>query len=170
VPIALGTDGVLCNDSLSLFTVMKTAALLHAGRARTQATDLLAAATVGGARACGLDDVGTLTPGGRGDVLVLDAAVSADPVGRVVYGEEARPPRHVIAGGRVVVRDGRLRTLDEAAIVAEAREAARGLLARNRDRFARAAAVAPAMLRLAARAEEVWASTRSGTDRSGSFN
>ncbi len=170
VPIALGTDGVLCNDSLSMFSVMKTAGLLHAGQPGTDAIDLLRAATQQGARACGVDGIGALTPGARADFVVLAPAVSRDPLDRAVYGEESRPPRVVVVDGQVVVRDGRLTRVDEDGLIAEAREAAEALVRRNASRFEHAGAMAAPMLRLVGRAKEVLASTRSGKGHSGSFN
>jgi len=167
VPLALGTDGALCNDSLSMFGVMKMTALIHTPLGPS-VDEVLRAAVHGGARACGLSDVGVLAPGYRADLIVLDPAVHHDAPGRAVYGEEWRPVHAVVAGGRVVVRSGTVTTVDEAAILAEARESSANLLARNASRFQLAEQAAPYLQRLAARAKEVYASTRSGMGPSGS--
>ncbi len=168
VPLALGTDGVLCNDSLSMFTVMKVAGLIHAGGAGPGAEDLLRAAVQGGAAACGLAGGTGIEPGNRADLIVLDPAIHHDPAGQAVYAEEWRPVQTVIVDGNVVVRRGRLTTVDEAALLDEAREASTRLVTRNASHYRFAEQIAPHMQRLVMRAKEVYASTRSGMRHSGS--
>lgn len=170
VPLALGTDGVLCNDSLSLFTLMKVAALIHNEDARPAPLAMLRAAVQGGAAVCGCADDVSLTPGAQADLVVVGPALLHDPVAGAVYAAEGLPVQAVIAGGRVVVRDGRLMTVDEQAILEEAREAAAALIARNASRFEYARAVAPAMEHMVNRAKEVYVSTHSGAVRSCSSN
>ena len=68
-------------------------------------------ATVDGARAIGLDDVGTLEPGMPGDVIVLRADAPNihpvnDPIGAVVWGMDTSNVAWVLVGGEVVKRDG----------------------------------------------------------------
>ncbi len=166
VPLALGTDGVLCNDSLSMFTVMKVAGLVHTGGA--EAETLLRAAVHGGAAACGFAGGRGIEPGNRADLIVLDPAIHHDPVGRVVYAEEWRPVQTVIVEGNMVVRGGRPTAVDEAALLEEAREASARLVARNASHYRFAEQIAPHMQRLVMRATEVYASTPSGTHRSAS--
>ncbi len=83
VNVALGSDGISSNDSARLFDVMKTAGIIH-----TLATDdydewptaseILWAATRGGARAVGLEDqIGSLEPGKKADLVALDLCSSA---------------------------------------------------------------------------------------------
>jgi cytosine/adenosine deaminase-related metal-dependent hydrolase len=72
--------------------------------------DALRLATEGGARCLGSDDVGRLEPGYRADLVVWpgdDLADVLDPLAGLVLGPE-RHARHVLVGGRHVVRDGRL--------------------------------------------------------------
>jgi 5-methylthioadenosine/S-adenosylhomocysteine deaminase len=83
-------------------------------------------ATLGGARALGMEDqLGSLEPGKRADLAVigLDAArlhPLYDPVSHVVYAAKGADVRHVVVEGRVVMRDRKVLTLDEAAVLAEA--------------------------------------------------
>jgi 5-methylthioadenosine/S-adenosylhomocysteine deaminase len=170
VPIALGTDGVLCNDSLSMFSVMKVAGLIHTEEPRPQPREILRAATAGGAAVCGFSDIASLEPGKRADLIVLGPSLSHDPYNRAVYEEEWRPVETVIVGGRIVVRDGRVVTFDEEAILEEAREASAALIRRNAAKYRFAEVVSDAMRRLVVRAREVYASTRSGMSHSGSSN
>ncbi len=168
VHVALGTDGVLCNDSLSLFTVMKVAGLVHAGERGPDAGTILRAGTQHGAVTSGLSGIGVLAPGSRADVIIVESPRADDPLAHAVYGAEWNSPRTVIVDGRVLVRDGRVTTVDEEAIAAEAQEASRHLVTRNAARFQFAREMAPHARRMVARAKEVYASTRSGRSPSGS--
>jgi cytosine/adenosine deaminase-related metal-dependent hydrolase len=91
------------------------------------AADLLELATIGGARALGLDaDIGSIEPGKLADLAVLDLrrahAVGADDVyTTLVYAARAADVRLVTIGGKIVVEDGRLTAFDEAEAVADAR-------------------------------------------------
>lgn len=115
VPVGLGGDGGLLNESLDMFAVMKLAALLHTldgppARWPT-AGAVLELCQAGGARAMGLSP-GGLEPGQRADVVLLDSARMAcgseeEALNGLVYGDAARAVRTVIVEGRVVVEDGR---------------------------------------------------------------
>ena len=91
------------------------------------ARDVLAMATSGGGAGLGRADLGILTPGSAGDFCVWDVsgvadAGVADPVAGLLWAHPGRRPRHVVVAGRVVVRDYRLITADEAALTAALRE------------------------------------------------
>ena len=93
-------------------------------------------ATRAGARALGLDaDIGSIEPGKRADLIVIDSeqphlVPGPDPYSTIVYAARATDVRATIVDGEVLVRDGRLVRTDAAAITAEARAAARELTAR----------------------------------------
>ncbi|HSJ26614.1 MAG TPA: amidohydrolase family protein [Acidimicrobiia bacterium] len=97
-------------------------------------------ATSDGARVAGLGSAtGSLEPGRQADVLVLhtdrpNIHPINDPIGAVVWGMDTSNVSSVIAGGRVLVRDGELQT-DTAAIRQRALEA--------RRRVTEAAGIAP---------------------------
>src|SRR6185295_18115947 len=66
VNVALGADGAPCCNNLDIFTEMRLAALIHkprSGPTAMSAAQVLKMASVNGARALGLDDVGSLEPG-----------------------------------------------------------------------------------------------------------
>lgn len=139
--VGLGADGAACNDRLDPWTEMRLASLLS--RVRTNrpdallADDVLAMATRDGARVLGLEhEIGTLEVGKRADVIVVRMNRPhalpdvADPVGRLVYACTAADVRHVVIDGRVIVEEGRLRTIDVSRIEEEARRALVALLAR----------------------------------------
>lgn len=76
VNVGLGTDGPASNDNLDLWEEMKLAPLLARGTSRDagaiDAATAISLATVGGARAIGLDDVGELRTGFRADIVRID--------------------------------------------------------------------------------------------------
>jgi 5-methylthioadenosine/S-adenosylhomocysteine deaminase len=109
---------------------MLTAALLakHASEDPTAAPapKVLEMATLGGARALGMEDrLGSLEPGKRADLVVVDVGAARmhpmfDAVSHLVYATKGSDVRHSVIEGRVVMRDRKLTTLDEARVLAEA--------------------------------------------------
>jgi 5-methylthioadenosine/S-adenosylhomocysteine deaminase len=119
VNLGIGTDTFPYNFAEEL----RTAAILArvaAGQAHAVTTaDIFTAATVGGARALGRDDLGRITPGTKADFVMVDIAHPAmqplyDPVRSLVYAAGERAIRHVFVGGQQVVRDGKALALDYA--------------------------------------------------------
>jgi 5-methylthioadenosine/S-adenosylhomocysteine deaminase len=80
-------------------------------------------ATLGGARALGRTDIGGLAPGMQADVVLIDIRDPAmrpvrDPLRSMIYSAGSRVVRHVFVGGRQVVRDREVLTMDlEAALI-----------------------------------------------------
>jgi 5-methylthioadenosine/S-adenosylhomocysteine deaminase len=115
--VGLGTDGVSSAPSLDLFEEMRAA--LYAARSRLERPDALSAretlelATLGSARALGLDDeVGSLTPGKKADLVVVSLDGSPflpweDPVAAVVLGgAPTRVCRTIVDGATRYLRGG----------------------------------------------------------------
>jgi cytosine/adenosine deaminase-related metal-dependent hydrolase len=130
VNVALGTDEIDCNDSGRLFDVMKMAGVLHNVADYDYdlwptAAEVLRAATLGGARSvCLQDEIGSLEVGKKADIVLLDLDASPfvplnDPCVHLVYSENGSSVRDVLVDGEVVVRDGKLTRIDEAAVMAE---------------------------------------------------
>jgi 5-methylthioadenosine/S-adenosylhomocysteine deaminase len=127
--LGLGTDGAASNNDLDMFEEMLTAALLakHASGDPTvaPAPAVLEMATLGGARALGMEDrIGSLQPGKHADLVVVGLDEPRmhplyDPVSHLVYVAKGADVRHVVVEGRVIMRDRRVLTLDEKAVVAE---------------------------------------------------
>jgi cytosine/adenosine deaminase-related metal-dependent hydrolase len=92
------------------------------------AADAFRMATVGGVKAAGLEgQVGEIRPGMLADLVLLDLGASYyRPRNRlleqVVYCEVGSSVRTVLVGGRVVVEEGRVTTIDEEALLQEADE------------------------------------------------
>jgi cytosine/adenosine deaminase-related metal-dependent hydrolase len=135
VPVGLGVDGSASNDAGHMLGEARMAMLLARvghGPAALTAREALEIATLGGARVLGRPDIGALAPGMAADLVAFDvhgldqAGAGEDPVAALVFCTPGRVALSVI-GGRVVVRDGRLLTLDERAHAARHRAAARAL-------------------------------------------
>jgi 5-methylthioadenosine/S-adenosylhomocysteine deaminase len=132
VTVGLGTDGPASNNNLDLFEEMDTAAKVHK-LVRTDPTVLPAKevfrmATRGGAKALGLEAlVGSLEVGKRADVVLIDVNVPEltpmyDVYSHLVYAIKGAHVKTVVVDGRVVLRDRKMTTLDENAVMAKARE------------------------------------------------
>jgi 5-methylthioadenosine/S-adenosylhomocysteine deaminase len=137
--VSLGADGAACNNHLDMFGEMRLAAALQAmrrGPGALPARTALWMATRNGARALGLDaDVGSIEPGRKADLVVIDAlaphiAPAPDPFSAIVYAARATDVRLTMVDGTIVVRDGVPVALDAAEIGATARDEARRLAAR----------------------------------------
>jgi 5-methylthioadenosine/S-adenosylhomocysteine deaminase len=140
VNVALGTDGAASNHSQDLFDTMKAASLLqkvhHQDAGAIKPYEVLRMATVGGAKALGLDSVcGTLEAGKSADLLLLDLnTLHNQPVNaifsQIVHCAKASDVRTVVVNGEILMRDRHLTRLDEGQLLARAVEANRDLLAR----------------------------------------
>ena len=122
VNVGLGTDGAASNNRLDLFEEMRTAALVAKGVSGNPtvipAEDVLAMATLGGARALGLDaHIGSIEPGKWADLTAVNLAALElspcyHPVSHLVYAAGRHDVSHVWVAGRPLLEDGRLTTLD----------------------------------------------------------
>jgi 5-methylthioadenosine/S-adenosylhomocysteine deaminase len=143
VPVSFGTDTVSVN-AVDFFSQMRVAYTLQRGAIQSapevrpvSTRDVLRMATLGGAQAAHLDHlVGSLTPGKRADVLVLNArTLNAGPVnhapGAVVQMMDTSNVETVLVDGRMVKRDGRLVGVDIDAVLDSLSRSAEGLLRRS---------------------------------------
>lgn len=140
VHVCLGADGAPCNNNLDMWMEMRLAALLHkprCGPLSMPAMTVLEMATLGGARAIGLEkELGSIEVGKRADLQLVwlggphAQPASEDVAAQLVYSCQARDVRHVWIDGRCVLREGELQTLDEQAVVAKAAEHARAIAGR----------------------------------------
>jgi 5-methylthioadenosine/S-adenosylhomocysteine deaminase len=138
VTVALGTDGAASNNDLDLFDELRDAAMLGKLAAddasAVPAEAAVEMATQGGADALGLP-VGRIEAGAPADLAVVDLEAAHltpahDLVSHLAYAVRGSDVRHTVCDGQVLVRDGELLTLDEAAVRREAAERARDLVER----------------------------------------
>ncbi len=146
IPVGLGTDGPASNNDLDMFDEMDAAAKIQkfmlGDPAALPAETVFRMATAGGARVLNLhDEIGSLEPGKRADIVMVDAQrAGLTPLYRVyshlVYAARGSDVATVIVNGRVVVEGGEILTVDEAEVM----ERARGFGDRVREVMAEVAA------------------------------
>jgi 5-methylthioadenosine/S-adenosylhomocysteine deaminase len=134
VALGLGTDGAASNNDLDMFEAMRQASFLakHVTRdpRAVGAQTALEMATLGGARAIGMADrLGSLEVGKLADLITVRMERAGqtplyDPISHLVYTTRGEDVDTTIVNGRVLMRDRKVRTLDAAAVLAEARQAA----------------------------------------------
>ena len=131
--VGLGTDGPAgSNNDFNLFEEMDLAAKLQkvtTGNPRAlPARQAVEMATILGAKAVFLDqEIGSLETGKRADLITVSidqphAVPMYDVYSQLVYALKASDVRDVMVNGRLIVREGRPLTLDQAAILAKAGE------------------------------------------------
>ena len=131
VALGLGTDGAASNNDLDMFESMRMAAFLHKLQSMdpraVSAKDALQMATMGGARALGMErQIGSLETGKKADLIVVGMSSARqtpmyDPFSHLVYVTRGDDVRTTIVNGKVLMRDRKMLTLNEPAILQEAR-------------------------------------------------
>jgi 5-methylthioadenosine/S-adenosylhomocysteine deaminase len=116
INLGIGTDGAASNNRLDMFADMRLAALLAKGvsgeASILPAAQALEAATLGGAKALGLDEhIGSLAAGKWADMVAVDLGGLScqpvfDPVSHLVYVAGRDQVSHVWVGGELTARDG----------------------------------------------------------------
>ena len=132
IPVALGTDEAICDDTVNVWTVAKIAGLIHNVSGLDSddwptPTEVLAALWHGGARATRRDDLGAVAPGMLADLALVDLhAIAFTPLNdlreQLVHCEDGRDVVLTMVAGRVVAEHGHVTSVDESALLDEARE------------------------------------------------
>ncbi len=130
VNVSMGSDGSCSTVTLNMLNVLGTAAGVAKLRGNDptrwlSAREALSAGTQGGARALGFgESLGVIEVGARADLFACrtDTVTFSpfnDPVRQLVYAERGAGVDFSMVEGRVVMREGRLCGIDEAAILKE---------------------------------------------------
>lgn len=139
VSVSLGADGAACSNRLDMFDEMRLAAMLQSvrlGPGALPARDVVAMATREGAKAIGrADDIGSIAPGRRADLIVVDltgphVTPAPDPYSTLVYAARATDVRTAMVDGEILVDAFELTRLDRDEITRDATAAARELTVR----------------------------------------
>lgn len=140
IRVGLGTDGPAgSNNDLDMMEEMDLASKLQ----KTYRVDpralgakgALEMATIEGARALHMErEIGSLETGKKADFAILsldvpNAVPMYDVYSQIVYALKASEVETVVVGGKVLLRDGKLLTVDEAAAMAKAKEYAKRIQA-----------------------------------------
>jgi 5-methylthioadenosine/S-adenosylhomocysteine deaminase len=130
--VGLGTDGAASNNDLNMWEEMDTAAKLHkvfSGDPKVMsAQEAFELATIRGAQALHMqNEIGSIETGKRADLVIVERdSFNQIPLYNVysdlVYATKANDVETVIINGRIVMRDRRLLTLNEAEIKASAQK------------------------------------------------
>ncbi len=134
VTVGLGTDGAASNNDLDMVEAMRQAAFLHKLVSRDprviSAPVALEMATIGGSRVLGLDKlIGSLEPGKKADIITVSMqgprqTPMYNAVSHLVYVSRGDDVQNTIVNGRILMRDRRILTMDEPAVLAAARRLA----------------------------------------------
>jgi 8-oxoguanine deaminase len=124
VSVGIGVDGAASNDSGHMLAEVRMAMLLQRvahgpvkGPSAMTAREALEIATLGGAKVLNRDDIGALAVGMAADIVTVPlddigmAGALHDPLAALLFCNVPRI-KHSIVDGKVVVRDGRITTLE----------------------------------------------------------
>jgi 5-methylthioadenosine/S-adenosylhomocysteine deaminase len=135
INVALGSDGTPSNNNYDMFIEMRVSSLIHKYRLGAEAmpaASVLRMATRNGAKALDLggSSFGSLEMGKKADLIILDNGGlhgaplpqydRDDPVQRIVSAYQSSSVRTSIIDGNLVMQDGKLLTMDENEILAQA--------------------------------------------------
>ena len=132
IRVGFGSDSVASNNTCDIFEEARFATL-YARNAENRkrflaAKEIIAAATLGGAQALGLDtEIGTLEAGKQADVVVISLSdIAQQPIHDVytalLFASNARDVRMTMVAGEEIYRDGQALKIDEAEIKVKMRE------------------------------------------------
>jgi 5-methylthioadenosine/S-adenosylhomocysteine deaminase len=130
VKVALGTDGTASNNNLDLFQEADIALKLQAlqnGVGKLKAEEIVKILTIEGAEAMKLDhELGSLEVGKSADLIAVSteeahATPIYSPFSHLAYSASGSDVKHSVVGGTVLMENRRVLSLDEPAILAEAR-------------------------------------------------
>jgi 5-methylthioadenosine/S-adenosylhomocysteine deaminase len=123
VNLGIGTDGAVCSDNQNMYEAMRLASFVSKVQGPEwqhwlTTREAALAATEGGARALGFGDrIGRIAPGYKADLVLLDLdhpnwLPLNDPVNQLVHCEDGTAVDSVMVGGRMVVENRRILTVD----------------------------------------------------------
>ncbi len=132
VPLCLGTDEAIADDSINMWAVAKLAGMIHTLSGADYATwptarEVLDCLVHGGVRAMrSPQPLGAIAPGHQADLIMVDLDTLAfTPINdlrrQLVYCENGGSVRLTMVAGRILFANGRVAGIDEAALRAEAR-------------------------------------------------
>ena len=141
IVVAVGTDGAASNNSLDMFEEMKVCSLIAKIREGdptvVSASETLEMATIGGAKALGLGkNIGSIEIGKRADLVVVNLkrphlTPLHNVVSHLVYAAKGSDVDTTIVDGKILMREGKVLTLDEGTILEKAQKVALDLVGKT---------------------------------------
>ncbi|KAA9008134.1 amidohydrolase family protein [Histidinibacterium aquaticum] len=127
INVSLGTDGCGSIESVDMLRVLANTGLLHSlhdadHRTWVTSAEAFRAATEGGADALGRPELGRIAEGAKADIALYDTRSIAfaplnDPMRQLAMAETGRALSHLLIDGEIVVENGTLTKIDEAALI-----------------------------------------------------
>ena len=121
INVMIGTDGASSNNNLNLFQEINLAALIHKGNTKdpivVNCTQAVQMATINGARGLGLDDLGTIAPGNKADLILIDLEKPHlkplhNPVSLLAYSVQGSDVCLNMVDGKIIYQNGEYLTID----------------------------------------------------------
>lgn len=140
VPVGLAVDGSASNDGSNMIAEMRLALLLHKlenGITSVGPEDILKIATQGGSKILKQPEIGSLEIGKAADLFLLDSRSLAlagglsDPVSALINTGTSQEVDLTMVNGKIVVREGRLTTINEEEVAARTNQLAEKMLAQE---------------------------------------
>ncbi|SFB02167.1 MULTISPECIES: 5'-deoxyadenosine deaminase [unclassified Bacillus (in: firmicutes)] len=139
--VSLGADGAPCNNNLDMFNEMRLAAIIQKpmhGPTCMNAKTIFKMATIGGAKAVGMEDqIGSLEVGKKADVVILNLndfhlypSSEVDTISRIVYSATRADVETTIINGKIVVENRIVKTIDKQIVLKEVNKSIKRLLKR----------------------------------------
>lgn len=139
VPVSIGTDGSASNNDVDMFSEMNSVAKTHKAILMDptimDAETTLHAATLGGAAALNAENrIGTLTPGKKADIIVLDLnQPHLIPIynipSHLVYAARGADVLHSVINGRIIMENRVIKTVNETAVISRMQEISKKIVA-----------------------------------------
>jgi len=155
--ISLGSDSAHWSNVFDLFRqanlALLTAREAHQDRNYLHAEDVLEMATLGGARACGMEDrIGSLEVGKRADIVIhslrrTELLPVTDLLRNLMYSSGSKSVDTVIIDGRVILDRGEFAHFDEQALLAQVNAGSKAMLKRMGHMVARNQRPTPGSIR-----------------------
>ncbi len=126
IKVGLGTDGAASNNNLDMLEEMRSAALLHKVNSMDASVissdQALAMATKNGGKVLGLNDIGVLQPGYKADIILIDfnkphLYPKHDIIAHTVYAAQSSDVDTVLVDGKIIMRQGKVLTMNEQEIL-----------------------------------------------------
>lgn len=137
INVCLGTDGAASNNNLDMFEEMRSATYLQKVYTNDPTSlgveQVLKMATVNGAKALGINDLGTIEVGMKADLIILDTNKPYyypryNMKAAIVYAGNSSDVETVIIDGKIVMEKNKILTLDEEKIYYEIQRLSPGLI------------------------------------------
>lgn len=139
--VSLGADGAPCNNNLDMFNEMRLAAIIQKpvhGPTAMNARTVFRMATIGGAKAVGMEDeIGSLEPGKKADLAILNLndfhvypSFDIDTISRIVYSATRADVETTLVNGKILMENRKLKTVDKDIVLKEANTSIKRLINR----------------------------------------